>query len=361
MLITSKARAWLHGALIAFVVGTAISIIAQQPVVFSSPQHVIVDTAPTTAVTGTFWQATQPVSGTFWQATQPVSGTFWQATQPISASSLPLPTGASTETTLGTRLADATFTGRMPAPASPADAESNTIATLSRIGVFHFLFNGTSWDRQRGDTTNGAFVQVKTSALPTGAATETTLGGVLTTSDFDTKTGSLTEAAPATDTASSGLNGRLQRIAQRLTTLLAVFPATLSLNTGSPDASTLRVIPADGVSECAIVSAASTNATNCKASAGNFVGLEVYNTTTTVYYLRLYNTVGAPTCSSATGFIRSIPVPPAAAAGQVGGAIVPIGPGVAYGTGVAFCLTGGSSSTDNTNAAVGIFGAIKYR
>ena len=32
--------------------------------------------------------------------TVPVSGTFWQATQPISAASLPLPTGASTETTL---------------------------------------------------------------------------------------------------------------------------------------------------------------------------------------------------------------------------------------------------------------------
>jgi hypothetical protein len=56
--------------------------------------HVIVDTAPTTAVTGTFWQATQPVSGTFWQSTQPVSitsmpstpvtGTFWQSTQPVS-------------------------------------------------------------------------------------------------------------------------------------------------------------------------------------------------------------------------------------------------------------------------------------
>jgi len=28
------------------------------------------------AVTGTFWQATQPVSGTFWQATQPVSETY---------------------------------------------------------------------------------------------------------------------------------------------------------------------------------------------------------------------------------------------------------------------------------------------
>jgi hypothetical protein len=31
--------------------------------------------ANSVAVTGTFWQATQPVSGTFWQATQPVSGT----------------------------------------------------------------------------------------------------------------------------------------------------------------------------------------------------------------------------------------------------------------------------------------------
>ena len=61
-----------------------------------SATHMQVDvlSAPTTAVTGTFWQATQPVSGTFYQATQPVSiasmpttavtGTFWQATQPVS-------------------------------------------------------------------------------------------------------------------------------------------------------------------------------------------------------------------------------------------------------------------------------------
>ena len=42
-------------------------------------------TSGTCAVTGTFWQTTQPVSGTFWQATQPVSGTFWPTTQPVSA------------------------------------------------------------------------------------------------------------------------------------------------------------------------------------------------------------------------------------------------------------------------------------
>ena len=113
--------------------------------------------------------------------------------------------------------------------------------------------------------------------------------------------------------------------------------------------------------ECAIVSAASTNATNCKASAGNMYGYELYNTTTTVYYLRLYNASSGPTCSSATGFIRSIPVVPAQTAGLVGGQVVNFNLPVGYATGIGFCLTGGSSSTDNTNAATGIFGAIRYK
>lgn len=55
-------------------------------------------------------------------------------------------------------------------------------------------------------------------------------------------TGALTESAPGTDTASSGLNGRLQRIAQRITTLLAVFPTTIDTNSGNKSASTLRVV-----------------------------------------------------------------------------------------------------------------------
>src|SRR4051794_1045959 len=42
------------------------------------------------------------------------------------------------------------------------------------------------------------------------------------------KLGSLTETAPTTDTASSGLNGRLQRIAQRLTSLISLIPSALT-------------------------------------------------------------------------------------------------------------------------------------
>lgn len=68
--------------------------------------------------------------------------------------------------------------------------------------------------------------------LPSGASTEATLATRLSESDFDTKTGSLTESAPATDVASSGLNGRLQRIAQRISSLIALLPAALGAGGG---------------------------------------------------------------------------------------------------------------------------------
>ena len=57
--------------------------------------------------------------------------------------------------------------------------------------------------------------------------------GGLSESDFDTKTGSLTETAPVTDTASSGINGRMQRVAQRLTSLIAIFPTALGGTTSA--------------------------------------------------------------------------------------------------------------------------------
>jgi hypothetical protein len=99
---------------------------------FTAPQHVIIDSMPSVssspdvtdragrllghvtidnaslAVTGTFWQTTQPVSGTFWQATQPVSGTFWQATQPVSGT---VTANAGTNLNTSALALDATLTG----------------------------------------------------------------------------------------------------------------------------------------------------------------------------------------------------------------------------------------------------------
>jgi hypothetical protein len=115
---------------------------------------------------------------------------------------------------------------------------------------------------------------------------------------------------------------------------------------------------ANTAQRCTLVSAASNNATNCKGSAGNVYGFRFVNTTGTIYYLRMYNTSSSPTCSSATGFIETIPIPASTGgAGLV--AIEPMGEG--YSTGISFCLTGGSSSTDNTNAATGVFGTILYQ
>ena len=48
----------------------------------------------------------------------------------------------------------------------PQDSRTND-SDVTESAVYTSVFNGTSWDRLRGDVTNGAFVQVK-SALPAG-------------------------------------------------------------------------------------------------------------------------------------------------------------------------------------------------
>ncbi len=60
-----------------------------------------------------------------------------------------------------------------------------------------------------------------------------TLALETTQSAANTLLGAVTEAAPATDTASSGLNGRLQRIAQRLSSLIALVPTSLGSKTSA--------------------------------------------------------------------------------------------------------------------------------
>src|SRR4051812_22244714 len=62
----------------------------------------------------------------------------------------------------------------------------------------------------------------------TGATTGANALPVVNSTD-DVMLGALLETAPASDTASSGLNGRLQRIAQRLSSLIAQIPASLGI------------------------------------------------------------------------------------------------------------------------------------
>lgn len=106
---------------------------------------------------------------------------------------------------------------------------------------------------------------------------------------------------------------------------------------------------------------ASTNSTNVLNAAGTVYHYSLTNTTTTVYYLRMYNSASAPTCSSATGFVESIPIPPASAAGQVGGRERVMNIGQAFTTGISYCITASSGSTANDAAAAGVFVTLLYK
>ena len=115
------------------------------------------------------------------------------------------------------------------------------------------------------------------------------------------------------------------------------------------------------LSTCYATSAASNNSTNCKSSAGNLYGISVINTTTTIYYLRLYNLASAPTCSSATGFVETVPILPLPSGGTGVAYLRSVTAGQAFSTGLGFCITGGGGSTDNTSAATGIYLTLLYK
>jgi len=124
------------------------------------------------AVTGTFWQATQPVSGS-------VSVSNFPATQPVS----------------GTVTADT----ELPAAAALADTTANP--TVPAVGGFSMLWNGTTWDRVPGTAANGLKVtgpltdtQLRATPVPvSGTVTANAGTGPFPVSD---NAGSLTVDAP---------------------------------------------------------------------------------------------------------------------------------------------------------------------
>lgn len=278
-------------------------LVAQQPVSISNIPHVIVDTAPTTTVTGTV-AATQ--SGTWTVQPGNTANTIaWK----VDGSAVTQPVNGTVTANMGTVTADP-----FGANADAASATGSLSAKLRFIASTGIPITGTVTVGSHAVTNAGTFA-------------------VQPTANASVNNNQWNGAALASPDANSYII--------------------------TPNAATATAAAA--AAACNILATASTNATSCKGSSGNFYGYEIFNTSTTVYYLRLYNTSSAPTCSSATGFIRSIPIPPAAAAGQVGGAVSNQVVAAPYTTGIGYCITGGSTSTDNTNAAAGIFGEIRYK
>lgn len=109
---------------------------------------------------------------------------------------------------------------------------------------------------------------------------------------------------------------------------------------------------ADVATSFTLISAASTNATSLKASAGTLYSLEVFNINAAVRYIKFYNKASAPTVGTDTP-VATYAIPGA----TTGGGFVISWPfGKDFSTGIAYALTTGGAATDtNAVAATEIF------
>jgi len=100
-----------------------------------------------------------------------------------------------------------------------------------------------------------------------------------------------------------------------------------------------------GTSISRTVAAASTNATNVKSSAGQVYQIIASNVSASARFVHLYNTSGSPTCNAS--IIATFIVP-----GQTTGAgtNIQLDPGVAFGTGIGFCITSANDGTGSVSA-----------
>jgi hypothetical protein len=97
-----------------------------------------------------------------------------------------------------------------------------------------------------------------------------------------------------------------------------------------------------GLSMHKTISAASTNATNVKASAGQLYSVQVFNTNAAARYLKLYNDSSAPTVGTDTP-VKTLTIP-----GNTAGAglVLNWDKGLAFASGIGFGLTTGAADND---------------
>lgn len=172
-----------------------------------------------------------------------------QSDVPISAAALPLPTGAASESTLGDV--------KTAVEAIAVDpATETTLATLA----------------------TEATLAAQSAKLPAALGSTSDSGSLSVAQSTEGKAaiGATNETAPTTDTASSGLNGRLQRIAQRITSLIAAI-ATAPTNASVTAYAASLVV---------------------KASAGTLFGISGYNSKSTGQFLQVHDAASLPSDTS---------------------------------------------------------------
>jgi hypothetical protein len=358
--------------------------------------HVNVDNA-SLAVTGTFWQATQPVSGTFWQATQPVSGTITaNAGTNLNTSALALD-ATLTGGTQQAKITDGTNVATVKPASTVPVATDKALVVTARDSI---AVTGTFWQATQpvsGTVTVNAGTNLNTSALAldatlTGgtqqskitdgtnvatvkaastlpAATDKAL--VVTARDSIAVTGTFwqatqpvsgtfwqaTQPVSGTVTANAGTNLNTSALAldatltgnnarARITdgTNLAAVKAASTAPVAADPALVVAWSPNMAPSNVSLLpsAAASINATVVKASAGRLFKIKGYNAAAAVRYLKFWNKTTTPApASDAALIVFSFALK---ASDQFDIDLTPLG--YAFSTGIGYTMSTGSANTD---------------
>jgi hypothetical protein len=332
----------------------------------------------------------------------PVSGTFFQVTQPVSASALPLPSGAATETTLAsidtktptagqkamsaslpvvlasdqsavtTRTVDATASGNITTqnlvPAGVATAGSAVEIAISGHATLSIQVTGTYTGALSLQGTVNGTTWVTVGGVPlqnvnTGAASATIASATqgifladvsayssVRVSGLAAMTGTATVSLRASTTAALvALDAPLPTGANTIGAVTLASTTVTSISAGTNAIGDIglqyRASATGAASATHVVSAATTNATVVKASAGRVVGWDFSNTTASWRYVKLHNQTTTPTAGASVA--RTIGIPPG------GKAQLSIPGGIGFATGIGLTIVTGSADSDATATAVG--------
>ena len=136
-------------------------------------------------------------------------------------------------------------------------------------------------------------------------------------------------------------------VATDLPAVVALHP-TSPLPAGTNKLGTVQAVSSTtgGLTPFTLISAATTNATSVKATAGTVYSIQASNTGAAVAFLKLFNLATAPTVGTSVA-VKTLIIP----AG--GGIVVPINDiGLAFGTGISFSTTGLATTADTTVVAL---------
>lgn len=306
---------------------------------------------------------------------------------PVSAASLPLPSGAATETTLATMLKEATFTARIPALAPalraasipvalptdqtpvPASLPDAALTTFTQAGVIAINTVLVTLDLL---AYGGVAIQCTSIGTSGVVSPEWSIDGTnWVAASINSQAGAIVTTFNAAGLWNTVRQARYLRLRlstattagtttiqiERYVTLPSYWQATQPVS----GTVTINAVPAGtnaigdvgtqyrasatgAASGQHVVSAATTNAVVVKNAAGRVVGWSLANTTASFRYVKLHNQTTLPTAGS--GVVRTIALAPNSVSN------IHLDGGIAFTTGIGLTTVTGAADADAT--AVGL-------